>query len=648
MRTPLFRISVALGVAVLLAGNLRIAAQTRLIPRGPDYSKGHASFPNLVAPYAPIRLGSPELTNSPRIEQLIRDGKLELSLQDTMALALENNLDINIQRYVPWIADTDILRAKSGGAPRGQAGTGTASILGSTPFLSFDPVVTSAIGWSRSSNPVNNPFLAGTGVGATCALVTNTSVGPLCNLVGNSTQANFQYSQAFPSGTAYSITFNNTRASSTSTFQLFNPAVNSTLFFSFTQQLLNGFGFLPNTRFMVIAKNSKKIADYAFANQVITTVTQVEHLYWNLVYARENVKVTQQSVDLAQKLYNDNKRQVEIGTLAPIEVVRAESQLATARQDLIVAQTALLQQQTLVKNAISKNPMDSLLLNVEVLPTDVIVVPPQVEVLPLQDAVKEALQKRPDVQQAELNVKNNEINARVTRNALLPTLSLFGQYGGGGLAGNSTLCSNPAFTLASCVANGATLTTNTKGVGAAWAGMSAFDFPTYTVALNLTIPIKNRSAQADNVRAVLQQRQAEVQFRQTQNNVVVDVRNAQIALQQSLARVTAAQKARELAKQTLDAEQKKFQLGASTIFLVIQAQRDLTAAAGTLVQAMTQFVEARVDYDRALGRTLEVNNISLAEAQSGHVYRNPLIPGTAIGETLRLDSGQAAGSGEKF
>jgi len=622
MRTPLVRIGLALGAAVLLAGHLHVAAQTAAIPRGPDYSKGQASFPNLFAPYASIRLGSPELRNSPRIDQLIRDGKLELSLQDAIALALENNLDISIQRYVPWIADTDILRAKSGGAPRGQAGTGTAAILGSIPFLSFDPVVTTGLGWTRASNPVNNPFISGTG--GTCAFLTDSSVGTLCNLTNSSVQANFQYSQAFPTGTAYSITFNNLRSSSTSTFQLFNPAVNSTLFFSFTQQLLNGFGFLPNTRFMLIAKDNKKIADYAFANQVITTVTQVEHLYWDLVYSRENVKVTQQSVDLAQKLYNDNKRQVEIGTLAPIEVIRAESQLATARQDLIVAQTALLQQQTLVKNALSKHPMDPLLLNAEVVPTEVSVVPPQVEVLPLQDAVKEALQKRPDVQQADLNVKVNQINARATRNALLPTLSLFGQYGGAGLAGN---CNVPA--PGQCP-NGAQL--QTAGLGTNLAGMSGFDFPTYTVALNLTIPIKNRAAQADNARALLQQRQAEVQFRQAQNNVVVAVRNAQIALQQSLARVAAAQKARELSQQTLEAEQKKFQLGASTIFLVIQAQRDLTAAAGTLVLALTQFAVARVDYDQALGRTLEVNNITLADAQSGHVSRSPLIPGTVVGE----------------
>jgi outer membrane protein TolC len=633
MRTQLFRVCLALGVAVLLAGNLGIAAQTRAIPRGPDYSRGHASFPNVFEPYAPIRLGSPDLTNSPRIEQLIRDGKLELSLQDAIALALENNMDISVQRYVPWIADTDILRAKSGDAPRGQSGTGTAAILGSIPFQSFDPVVTTSIGWSRAATPVNNPFLSGTGVA-------------LAALTNYTMQANFQYSQGFITGTSYAITFNNARASSTSPAQLFNPSVSSTLFFSFTQQLLNGFGFLPNTRFIQIARTSKRIADYTFANQVITTVTQVEHMYWDLVYARENVKVTQRSVDLAQKRYNDNKRQVEIGTLAPIEVVRAEAQLATTRQELIVSQTALLQQQTVVKNAISKNPMDSLLLNVEVVPTDVIVVPPQVEVLPLQDAVKEAVQRRPDVKQAELNVKTNEVNARATRNALMPTLSLFGQYGGAGLSGNSRSCAVTVASGSSCPP--ASVIVNTSGLGATWAGMSGFDFPTYTVALNLTIPIKNRAAQADNARAVLQQRQAEVQFRQVQNNVVVDVRNAQIALQQSLARVTAAQKARELAQQTLDAEQKKFQLGASTIFLVIQAQRDLAQARSTEVQSLTQFVEARVDYDRALGRTLEMNNISLAEAQSGHVFGSPLIPGTVIGETLRPDSGKAAGSGQKF
>src|SRR5712692_4717011 len=313
--------------------------------RGPDYSKGKSPFPNIFAPYSPISVQAPALPNSPRVDQLIQDGKMKLSLQDAIALALENNLDIVVQRYTPWIADTDILRTLGGGASRGLAGTGTASVLGAIPSQTFDPLLTWTMNLDHRTTPVNNPFLAGTGVAA------------LNSVINHTTGANLQYSQGFHTGTAFALTSANSRVSTTSPAAVFDPSVQSTLFVSFTQELLNGFGRLANTRFIQIAKNSKKIADQVFTQQVITSVVQVENLYWELVFAREDVKVKQRSVELAQKLYNDNKRQVEIGTLAPIEVVRAEAEVASSTQDLIVARTLELQQQTLLKNAISKSSL---------------------------------------------------------------------------------------------------------------------------------------------------------------------------------------------------------------------------------------------------------------------------------------------------
>jgi len=617
----------AIMVALVVAGSVPAFGQepVKMQKAERDYSRGRSAFPNVFAPYAPIRVTAPDLSNSPRIEQLIREGKLQLSLQDAIALALENNLDISVQRYVPWIADTDILRTKAGGAGRGLAGTGTASALGAIPSQNFDPTLSSTFSWDRRSIPVNNPFLSGTGVA-------------LSALTNYSLQGNFQYSQGFATGTAYAIAFNNTRASTTSPAQLFNPSVTSSLNLSFTQQLLNGFGFLPNTRFIRIAKNSKKIADFTFQNQVINTVSQVQNLYWDLVFAREDVDVKQRSLELAEKLYNDNKRQVEIGTLAPIEVVRAEAEVARTRQDLIVAQTFLLQQQTLLKNAISKNPLDPALVQVEVIPTDVIVEPPQVEVLPLQDAVTEAWQKRPDVNQAEVDLLNRDINSRATRNALLPTVTLFGQYGGTGLAGNSSILGTSTTLAGSQIVDAAgnpvpnlfvpststpVLGRTNDGLLEAWDVMSNFSFPTYTVALSVNIPIRNRSAQADNARALLEQRQSETRLRQLQNTVVVEVRNAQIALEQSRARVDAAKKSRELAEQTLDAEQKKYQLGASTIFFVIQAQRDLAQARSTEVRAITDLMKAQVEFQRALGRTLEANKIDISDAKAAEPKPRP-------------------------
>ncbi len=621
-------VAFALVTLLLVAGP--IAAQqmpTYKIERGPDYSKGKS---NPLAVYAPIRVPEPQLTNSAKVGSLIQNGELRLSLQDAISLALENNLDISVQRYTPWLSELDLLRAK--------AGLGTAA-------GSFDPRITSTLSIQRASNPINNPILAGTTV-ALSAITSNTA------------QANMSLSQGFHTGTSYAITWNNNRQSTTSPGAIVNPSLQSTLIFGFSQPLLNGFGFVSNMRFLRIARNNKRIADLTFTNQLILTVSSVQNQYWDLVFAREDVKVKQRSVELAEKLYSDNKRQVEIGTLAPIEVVRAEAEVARTRQDLIVAQTFLLQQQTLLKNALSKNIMDMTLQTVEIVPTDVITKPPPVEAVPLADAVKEAYEKRPDIRQSQIDMESRNITIRATRNALLPTLNLNGQYSGTGLGGNSkSTITTPTGTFTSTGipivdANGVPVlvggvstfsgradTTSTTtiihgGYGDALNRLRNFDFPTYGVSLNLTIPILNRAAQADNAQAILLQRQAETSLKRLQNSIVVEVRNAQIALEQNRARVEAAIKSRELAERTLDAEQKKYQLGASTIFFVIQAQRDLAAAQSAEVSALVALTKSKVDFEKALGRTLEVNNISIADSKNGEVIKNPLIPGTPFAELV--------------
>jgi outer membrane protein len=600
------------------------------LSEAPDYSRGKRAFPNLLSPYAPIHISDPVLTNSPRLDQLIHDGKLMLSLSDAISLALENNLDISVQRFVPWILETDILRTKAGGAARGIAGTGTSSTLGAIPAATFDPVLTLNLFDQHSTVPVNNPFISGTG-SATLTSITN-----------NTSQGNLSYTQGFHTGTSFSISLANTRISTDSTGVFSNPSVQSSLFFSVQQQLLNGFGLLPNTRFILEALNSKKVGDLTFALQVITTVSAVENQYWELVFARENVNVQQAALGTSQKLYQDNKRQLEIGTMAPLDVLTAESEEATDRQNLIVAQTARLQQQTVMLNLITKNPMAADLADVEIVPTDSVSVLPTVESMPLQDAVKEAWLKRPEIQQYMLNLKNAGIEVRATRNALLPTLTLFAQYGTNGLAGNTVTGTNTTVAGPQIVnSNGmpagnffepALLFTPTGKSFGGWddALNQVFnqDFITYAVGVTLTLPVRNRSAQADSARALLDERQLETQYRQQENLIVVDVRNAQIALVNGLAQVQAAQKASELALQTLDAEKKKYQLGASTSYQVILRSRDLTTAQGNELRAKANLQEAEVAYEKALGRTLERNNITIASAKKGQTSRTPLIPGT--------------------
>jgi outer membrane protein len=613
----------------------------------PDYSHGPSWFPNFISPYKPIHVAEPMLTNSPRIDQLIQDGKLTLSLEDAISIALENNLDISVQRFTPWIAQSQLLKAEAGGIP--QSGTSQQVVLGSGPAVSFDPIFTTGVNWSRASIPVNNPILSGVG----------TTSSTIQNLVDYNANYNFGYAQGFHTGTSVSFTLNNNRSSTNSGETIFNPAVQSTMTFTITQPLLNGFGLLPNTRFIIEAKNSIKVADSIFAQQVITTVSQVMTDYWELVYARGNVKVEEAAVAVSTKLYGDNKKQLEIGTMAPLDVLTAESELATDQQNLIVAQTNMLQQETILLVAITKDPLAGGLNGVEIVPTTPITTPDVIENIALQDAVQEAWKRRPEIIQADLNLKNAGIEVKATKNALLPSLNVFGQYSATGLGGNliSTTQTATAFAadpLAPIVAadgvpffvgdpttpgqlaftgiptafTTSTTTTKRAGLNDALDAMINNKFPTYAAGLNLTLPIRNRSAQSDNARALLDQRQLEVQYRSTQNAIVLSVRNALIALQQGRAQVAAAAKARELAQQTLDAEQKKYQLGSSTSYQVVLRSRDLTAAQGTELRAKANLEEAVVNFNQAMGRTLEVNHILVADARRGKIYREPNIPGT--------------------
>jgi len=614
-----------------------------------NFSKSPRAFPNIFKPYQSIHVERSVLTNSPRLEQLISDGKLQLTLQDAVELALENSVDIAVQRYYPWIADDSILKASAGSFGFGTPGAAFSSSTANTnPFstniLTFDPIVTSTTSIADIATPINNPFLSGTGTTG------------LATLISHSTQFNNQYSQTFQTGTNINVSWNNTRSSS-SAANFFNPAIQSTLSVFISQPLLNGFGLSVNTRNIRIAKNNRKIADWAFAQQAITTVTNTVTAYWELAFARENVSVQQQAVTVAQKLYEDNKKQLEIGSMAPLDVTRAESELATDRQNLIVAKTVQLQDEQILKNAISRDPLAPSVINVEIITLDQPKQPEAVEAASFEEAIKEAFAKRPDLQEQLLNLKNSDIDVKATRNALLPSATLGALYQSVGLAGNSPINGTPAVVSSGVPivdANGnpvfvsgvpifeSTLNTPVKGTseqGFTTAQNQLFHnkFPEYAVQLTVNLPLRNRSAQADNARALLVQRQLEMQFQQLKNAALLDVRNTFIALEQDRARVEAASKARELQQQTFDAEQKKYQLGASTVYLVIQTQRDLISAQGTEIRALADLEEAKANYERALGRTLDVNHVTIADAKSGEVDRDTLIPGTLHGQVVGTD-----------
>jgi len=578
------------------------------------YTNSPGLWPNITAPYKTWYVNPGALSNSPRLEQLIQSGKMNLSLQDAIALALENSMDIVVQRYNPWMADASILKTKAGGFGFGVPNSLSAGSTANLPSLFFDPYLTQNISITSGLIPVNNPLTSGAGTGT----------NGIASLGIHQSIFNTGFSQGFSTGTTLNVFWDNTRSSSTSTFNLFDPAVQSSIGISFSQQLLQGTGRNVTRRNILIAENNRKIADLAFAQQAITTVTNTITSYWELVYARANVNVQQQAVTVSQKLYNDNKKQLEIGTMAPLDVTRAESELATNTQNLIVAQTTRLQDELVLKNFISKDPTASNLIDVEIVPTDKPDAPQSIQLAPFADAVKEAFVNRPDVQEQMLNLKNGEIDVRATKNALLPLATLTGTYSSTGLAGNSLTATTPPVL-------------DKTGLSDSMSQVFHNRFPEYSVGVNLTLPLRNRSAQADSVHAQLTQRQLEAQMQQIKNSAVLDVRNTSIALEQGRAQVQAASKARELQQQTFDAEDKKYRLGASTVYNVILTQRDLITAQGTELRALANLAEAKANYERALGRTLQVNSVTVAGAKQGDIERDTLIPGSLNGQVVGTD-----------
>ncbi|MBZ5656655.1 MAG: TolC family protein [Acidobacteriia bacterium] len=612
-----------------------------------EYSQPRAAFANPLAPYTPRNVAQPNLANTGRIDQLLREGKLYLSMNDAVALALENNLDIAIARYNLNIADTDIWRAKAGSSTRGVntglvqgtpggtgtgvgatttgggaggttagtggAGAGTAGLVTSTSGVgaavpSFDPILTSTLQLDQNRSQNTNAFQP-----------------PFTD--SHTSTWGFGYQQGFHWGTNLSVGFNNSRGSTNpvSNTQALGTSFNSSLRATINQPLLSGFGFLPNTRFIKIAKNNREISDVAFRLQVITTVNQIQNIYWDLVNAYENVKVQQDSVALAEKTLSDNKKQVEIGTLAPIEVVRAQSVVATNQQSLIKAQTDLQLQQLLMKNALSRTLVDPALADAEVIPTDTMLVPDKEPTVPTQDLVNEALAHRAELAQSRIDLTNRGITKRSASNALLPTLNLFAYYQGSGVGGSQ----NPNYLCVQDPTNpfcsGARVIPNTP-YGDTLSQLVDSTAPDKGIGLQLNIPLRNRSAQADQVRAELEYRQAQMSLQQQENKIRIEVRQAQFSVQQGRAAVEAARAAVELAKQSLDAEQKKYALGASTTTAVLQTERDLTQAKSNLVTANSNYEKARVELDRSIGATLDRLGILMNDAERGQVTKMPAVP----------------------
>ncbi|HYA23242.1 MAG TPA: TolC family protein [Terriglobales bacterium] len=620
-----------------------------------DYSKPRPQFPNLIAPYEPRHVPAPNLSNTSRIDQLLHNGKIYLSINDAVALALENNLDMGIARYNLNIADTEVLRSKGGADNFFGVNTG---IVQNTPGGGVG-----GLGGTVGSGPGGTaPAPGGIGAGTNGLVSSTLGIGPLitsfdpvvtgtlqsdhakfecasifCGTVQNTTTGNFAYQQGMQWGTNVSVGFTNSRITSNNPFNLISPALNSGFKFQLTQHLLQGLGFLPNTRLIRITKNNREITDVAFRLQTITTVDQIENMYWDLVFAYENVRVQQESLAFAQKTLSDTQKQVQIGSLAPIEVVRAQNTVATDQQNLIKAQTNLDLQQLLMKNALSRNLQDPVLADAEVIPTTTMEPPGKEPVTPTQDLVNDALSHRPELAESRIDLQNREISEKALRNALLPSLDVFVYYGGSGIGGQQSpanLCTNqpPEIQGAGfCSGFNPTLGTSTPtqptvGYGTTLNKLIDSSAPDKGAGVTLNIPLRNRQAQALQVRGELEYRQAQMRLQQIENQVRIEVRNAQFTLQQNQAAVNAAQAAVALGRESLDAEQKKLALGASTSTLVLQNQSELATAESNLVSAMAAYEKSRLELDRATGLLLDHAGIIMDDAVRGQVTHLPNVP----------------------
>lgn len=578
------------------------------------------------------RIVSPaKLTNTSRLESLIRAGNLYLSSQDVIALALENNVDIAIQRYGPYLAQEVLRRAQGGGALRdiGQpiapgptsvslegvnvnasnlaengsgvnSGGGIVVQYGAQP-PALDPILYIYANFGHQSIPISNPITTGV---PTLLLDTRTYAA--------------QYQQSFLTGTYAQLTYGSTWNRYNSPYYGVDPYTTGYLDLYVTQNLLQGFGISVNNRNIRVAKNNLKVSDIQLKLQVITTVSAALNLYWDLVSFDEDQRIKQEALNTAQQLYEGNQRQVELGTLPAIEATRAAAEVSAAKEALLIAQTNVAQQETVLKNALSRNGIVNQELDeVRIVPLDHITVPETEDLKPTAELIDVALAQRPEIAKAKLNIESSKINLGGSKNYLLPTLVANFELTNNGLTGPLNPVAPSAFLPPPALVG---------GYGKLLGQIFGRDYPNYSAGFSLNIPFRNRVAQADYVADLLSLRQSQLQYQKAVAQIRVDVKNAVIGLQQARARYETAVATRSLAQQTLEAEQNRFRFGESTIETVVAARRDLANDQSAEVQSMANYTHAKIAFDEAVGQTLDVNNISMEEAEKGRVARESAIP----------------------
>lgn len=596
-----------------------------------------ADVPALIRPYFAPDVPPVRLANSPRLAELVRAGKLYLTAQDAIALALENNIDIEVARYNPIIDTWNLERAKAGGAlPGVPSGSTQAAFVQSGQGVTGAEQAAGVSSSSRNTSNNNTANASITQVGPVTQTLdpvfqdstafvhrSNLQADPALSGVANLIQSQRVYTgtvqKGFLLGGSATLSYTNSYLYENAASDFLNPQQAPVLSLQLQQPFLQGFGVAVNSRTIVADERTLESDPLTFKAQVITVVTNVLNLYYGLAADYEDVRAKQSALDVAQQFYQNNKKQVQLGALAPLDVTTAEAQVASSEQDLIVSQTNLSMQEVQLKNLLSRRGLrDPVLANVQIIPIDHIVVPKEEDLPPLQDMVATALKSRTDIALQKVAYANAQTSAIGTANGVLPRLEGLATFKQSGQAGTPNPLNPGQVPDAYFVG----------GIGTALGQVFRRNFPTETGGAYFSAPIHNRQAQADYGIDQLTLRTTQLQDQKNLNQIAVDVSNYVTGLRQARARYEAAAGALTLQQQLLSAEQKKFALGASTPFNVVTQQRDLATAQSTEIADLVAYESARIALDQALGTTLEKNNVSLQEAMGGHITRQSSLPAT--------------------
>jgi outer membrane protein TolC len=613
-------------------------------------TSGATSFMNgFLSRYRPRAVAPISFDDSPRIERLLRAGSIYLSLRDAIALALENNLDIEVARYYPKLALSDLQRASDGQLLRNVStnisqGPNSASLN----VLAGASAVNGGAGGAFVNNPNNgvlsglNVQLAGSAIpnleplfytassfSHQTQLLTSTSFTGIPTLIDSYSNLVYGVQQSYWTGTTASLSmssiFNYKQNAPTA---VLNPYDNASLSLNISQNLLNGFGLAVNKRAYHKARNNLTADDLTFKQQVIATVTNVVNLYYDLVSFNDSLKVDQQTLELDTKLYHDNQRRAELGAIAPIDIIQAEAEMKSAQQSVITQESQVLQQEMILKSVITRSGLDNPAIQLaRIVPTDHIDVPAEEPVVPVQDLMAQALEARPEVRQQQITLENARLDLLGTKNNLLPTLQAYANFSNNGLAGAVTTIPQPVFNYATgqitYVQATAAPGLAVGGYGNALSQVLSRKYPNYNVGFQFTVPLRNKANQADEITNELQYRQQQIQAKQVSNNIKLNVVNAWTALRQARAAYDTAVEARKLQDQTLAGTRRKYELGTSTITDVLIAQRDDTTRQLSEVDALDQYQRGRTQLEQVMGNILDKNDVNLEEAKNGQVTREP-------------------------